>query len=81
MLQIIDHEGVAIDWNDIRHGRRQLLHHQQLLQQPANREQKPNRWKRRAQKVKEGDLATIRVNPEARRAYMIFLGLYDLTDE
>ncbi len=69
LIQIIKHEGVAIDWVKLRHGRRQEAHREQAFL---------NRWQRSRDEVKKGDVAKMPLHPSARTEYLKFL---DLTEE
>ena len=69
--QVIRHEGVAVDWKDLRHGRRLEKHRQDNLK---------NRWQALNKIVKDADITKMPLAPDAREAYNRFMCI-DVTAE
>ena len=67
--EVVQHEGIAVNWKKLRHGRRLRAH--------ANNEVL-NRWQKRNRLVKEGDVDKLNIHPEAKLVFDGFLEI-DLT--
>ena len=68
--QILNVDGIAVDWKKNRHGRRAAGHQHQA---------KVNRFKRRSLREKSSTVNDLPLHPTARQHYLSFLGVIDLT--